>query len=171
MKITTWHLEMLSPDSLRPSQKVCDEFNIVRVQRPFPEFNRFLYTQVGKNWYWIDKLSWSDEQWEQYVNRPELETWIGYMQGTPAGYYELEKQPGANVELIYFGILPLYIGLGLGGILLTHAITRAWQMGARRVWVHTCSHDHPAALQNYLARGFVLFNETTEEKEMPEMPV
>ncbi|HPG38860.1 MAG TPA: GNAT family N-acetyltransferase [bacterium] len=168
MTITTWSLEMHTFDELRPSRQVNSDFHIIRVEQPYPAFNKFLYSEVGKDWFWIDKLSWSHDQWHKYVDRPELETWVGYLHGAPAGYYELEKQPGTQIELVYFGILPPYYGQGLGGILLTHAIIRAWSMKPKRVWVHTCSHDHPAALQNYLARGFVLYNETVEEKELPE---
>jgi GNAT superfamily N-acetyltransferase len=61
--------------------------------------------------------------------------------------------------LSYFGLLPPFLGQGIGGALLTAAIERAWAMDARRVWVHTCTLDHPAALRNYQARGFRLYDE------------
>ncbi len=59
---------------------------------------------------------------------------------------------------MYFGLLPEFIGRGLGGPLLTAAVRRAWEIpGARRVWLHTCTEDHPQALANYLSRGFSVF--------------
>jgi GNAT superfamily N-acetyltransferase len=134
----------------------------MRVAIPCPAFSLFLYQAVGGQWQWIDRLRWPVERWEAYLNRPELETWVGYVEGTPAGYYELEMQPGSNVEIAYFGLLPQFIGQGLGGELLTCAIRRAWEMGAARVWVHTCTLDAPTALANYQARGLRVYNEETE---------
>jgi GNAT superfamily N-acetyltransferase len=76
------------------------------------------------------------------------------MDGTPAGYFEIEKRPEGEVEIKNIGLLPAFIGQGLGGHLLTVAVERAWAWGATRVWLHTCTHDHPHALRNYVARGF-----------------
>ncbi len=77
---------------------------------------------------------------------------------------ELEAQAGGSVEIVYFGLLPEFIGQGLGGALLSAAVGRAWEVrDTKRVWVHTCSQDHENALSNYLARGFELFR--TEEEE------
>jgi len=169
IKITTFYLEMLNPDDLRPSTKIVEDLEIKQVKMPCPEYNRFLYSAVGHDWNWLDKLNWTDKQWIEYVNRPELETWVGYIKGTPAGYFELEIQPDANVQIMYFGLLPHFIGQGLGGLLLTEAIRRAWATGAKRVWVHTCTLDHPAALTNYKARGFFLYKQETDYKELPDM--
>jgi GNAT superfamily N-acetyltransferase len=112
-----------------------------------------------------------------YLDRAELETWVGYRSGTPAGYFELERQVdpsgGAAVEIVYFGLLPGFIGHGLGGRLLSAAIDRAWEMvaGAGRVWVHTCDLDHPQALANYQARGFEVFLVEQREEELPDAPL
>ena len=92
---------------------------------------------------------------------------MAYVSGSPAGYFELEGQPGGNVEITSFGLLPAYIGRGLGGHLLTVAIEKAWQMGSSRVWLHTCSLDHPGALANYCARGFQVFREETASQDVP----
>ncbi|HZT43773.1 MAG TPA: GNAT family N-acetyltransferase [Chthonomonadaceae bacterium] len=163
LTVVTHHLEMTSPSELRPSPRPHPDLRIEQVRIPCPDFNRFLYTVVGKDWHWTDRLVWTDAQWESYVRRPEVQTWVGYVQGAPAGYYELEKQLEDSVEIAYFGLLPAFIGKGIGGHLLSRAVECAWQMGARRVWVHTCSLDHPAALSNYQARGFRIFQTVTEE--------
>ena len=97
-------------------------------------------------------MSWSDQRWRDYVERPNLETWLGYLDDEPVGYFELEDEPDSGVEIAYFGLLPAFIGRGLGGALLTDAARRAWQSGPTRVWLHTCTLDHPQALANYLAR-------------------
>jgi GNAT superfamily N-acetyltransferase len=169
VSLTIYYLEMLQRDQLRP-KRATEEFRVVRAEVPCPEFNRFLYTAVGWQWSWIDKLTWSYEQWRAHVDRPQFGTWVGYVSGTPAGYYELEQQADGDIEIVYFGLLPQFTGKGWGGPLLTSAIESAWDWGARRVWVHTCSLDHPSALQNYLARGFRQFKKKQGHKSLPQPP-
>jgi GNAT superfamily N-acetyltransferase len=160
--VITYHLEITDPSLLRPVQRQIAELDVRQARIPMPELNRFLYATVGGDWHWRDRLMWDYERWMQYLDRPELETWVAYLEGTPAAYFELEKQPGDNAEIVYFGVMPQFIGRGLGGLMLTRAIERGWQWGARRVWVHTCTLDHPTALQHYQARGMQVFK--TEEK-------
>src|SRR5690242_2923951 len=166
--VTIYYLEMTDPRTLRPGRAGRGSLDLRRAEIPCPELNRFLYTAVGGDWYWIDRLSWSYDQWLEYLQRDELETWVAYVSGTPAGYYELERQSGDNVELVYFGLFPQFIGRGLGGALLISAARRAWAMGAARVWVHTCSLDGPNALANYQSRGFRIFKEEVHEVTLPE---
>jgi GNAT superfamily N-acetyltransferase len=158
--VITYYLEMAAPQDLRATYSNNPELRIIQAQVPCPPFNRFLYEAVGKEWSWTDKLHWSEQQWSDYVCRPELQTWVAYLSGTPAGYFELEKQ-SESVEIAYLGLLPQFIGQGVGGPLLTHAIEQAWKMQAQRVWVHTCTLDHPSALSNYQARGFRVFKQET----------
>ena len=168
--VTTHHLEMTDPSALRSKSNPIQGLVIEQVLQPSPEFNRFLYTAVGGDWYWTDKLPWTYQQWQEWVDRPEFQTWVAYVSGSPAGYFELEGQSGGNVEITSFGLLPAYIGRGLGGYLLTVAIEKAWRMDASRVWLHTCSLDHPGALANYCARGFVVFREETSSEDLPPRP-
>lgn len=165
--VTTYYLEMLSPSELRPAAGREPDFQVRQAQVASPELSRFLYTAVGGDWYWLERLEWSYAQWMAYLDRPEVETWVGYARGTPAGFFELERQAQQQAEITYFGLLPQFIGQGFGGALLTAAIERAWQGGTRRVWVHTCSLDGPAALRNYLARGFKQYKQETEEEDLP----
>jgi GNAT superfamily N-acetyltransferase len=136
-----------------------------------PELNRFFYTAIGGDWYWLERLAWSYQVWLDYVQRPEFQTWVVSMAGVPAGYFELEKQAGGDVEIVYFGLLPQFTEAGLGGWALSEAARCAWKMGANRVWVHTCDLDHPRALANYLARGFTVFKTEVKEEELPERTV
>jgi GNAT superfamily N-acetyltransferase len=165
--IEIYYLEMTAPSDVRPSGARAEGFRVEQARIPSPELNRFLYTAVGGDWYWIDRLGWTYRRWLDWLDRPELETWVGYVDGTPAGFFELERQPEAIVELAIFGLLPGFLGRGLGGALLTAAAERAWAMGASRVWVHTCSLDGPAALANYQARGFRLYATKAIEQELP----
>ncbi len=161
--VVTYHLEMTDPAALRPSRPAGGELEIRRAEIPCPELNRFLYAEVGSIWSWKDRSGWRLERWMEWLDRPGVETWVAYVRGTPAGYFELELQPDANVEIAYLGLLPRFVGRGFGGPLLTAALERAWAMGAARVWVHTCTLDHPGALANYQARGMRIFKEETGE--------
>ncbi len=166
--VITYHLEMKRRAELRPPERTCAGLEVRRVAVPCPELNRFFYTAVGGDWFWIDRLPWNYERWLRYVSRPEIETWIGLAEGAPAGYFELDAQVDGDVEIAYFGLLPQYIGKGFGGRLLHRAAERGWERGATRVWVHTCSLDHPSALASYQRRGFKVFKEERALKELPD---
>jgi len=150
--VTTTYLEIRDRSELCASNEPRVPFTLVRVEVPTPELNAFLYVAVGAGWTWRDRLPWDRARWLAYLDRAEVETWVMYVRGSPAGYFELERQ-GDSIEVAYFGLLPAFIGLGLGGTLLTSAIARGFDLGAARVWLHTCTLDHPQALANYLARG------------------
>ena len=156
----TWYLQMLSPEELRP-KALLPETQLVRFEIPLPALNRFFYHEVGQLWQWTDRLNWSEEEWRNWVERENVQTWMLHLRGTPAGYFELDDQDG-DVEIAYFGLLPQFLGKGLGGGFLTAAVEKAWEMGAGRVWVHTCSLDHPNALKNYQARGFQIYSESLD---------
>jgi GNAT superfamily N-acetyltransferase len=152
---------MRAPDQLRAKRYADARFQIrEEIERDW-HFNRDLYFRVGAQWEWLDKRPWTDEQWNQYASAPELRTFAAYYNNTLAGYYELRRDTEGGVEIAYFGLLPEFIGQGLGGALLTRAIEEAWSrhrgIAPRRVWVHTCNRDHPQALANYQARGMVVY--------------
>jgi GNAT superfamily N-acetyltransferase len=169
--VTTTHLEMTSARDLRPAAPVAGvSLTVVRAEIPCPEMNRFLYTAVGADWVWYSRLSWDYVRWLSYLSRPELETWVAYVSGTPAGYFELERQ-GPDVELAYFGLLPAFVGRGIGAALLTTAVRRAWELNPNRVWVHTCDLDHWAACRNYERCGFRIFKRDTAIESLPSLPL
>jgi len=170
VEVTIWSLEMLDPDAMRPKKIEHPDLRIRQAKIACPEFNRFLYTSVGGPWYWCDRLTWSYDRWMAYLNRSLLQTWVAYLAGTPAGYFELEEQAEGNVEIAYFGLLPQFVGQGLGAHLLTVAVEQAWQMDANRVWVHTCSLDSPYAYKNYESRGFSLYDTRVVIKDLPPKP-
>ncbi|MCE0495321.1 GNAT family N-acetyltransferase [Vibrio salinus] len=160
--IITYYLEMLSPQVFKPKPE-SNGLVVRECEIDSWEVNRFLYEFVGKEWNWTDKLTWSDCQWRDYVSQPNLKTWIGYYQGSIAGYFELSSGTDGNVEIMYFGLAGAFIGKGFGGYFLSKAIECAWSLeNTRRVWVHTCTLDHPVALANYQARGFSIYKEEIE---------
>ncbi len=154
----TYFLEMTAPSQLRakpvPQDLLVSECEIKQFR-----FNQFLYRLIGGPWQWIERLDQSDEAWQREIESPDLRTWVAYHRGAIAGYYELRRSAD-DVEILYFGLESGFFGRGFGGGLLSHAIKSAWEWpGTRRVWVHTCTLDHPSALQNYQARGFTLYDQ------------
>ena len=147
-------LEMRSPDQLHPAGAT--DLEVRRAEVPAPELNRFFYTAVGGDWFWVEKLPWTYAQWRAFVDRPGFSTWVASLRGTPAGYFELERLADGAVEIAHFGLLPAFVGQGHGGHLLTIAVREAWALGATRVQLNTNERDHPRALANYLKRGFVV---------------
>jgi ribosomal protein S18 acetylase RimI-like enzyme len=130
---------------------------VVREHSREPEPFRSLYRDVGAPYGWTDRLPWTDAQWREYVARPDIEMWLMFVEGKRAGYFELSVEPTGDVNIAYFGLLPAFVGRGLGGALLTSAIRAARARGDVRVWLHTQTADHPHALANYRARGFHVF--------------
>ena len=166
--IAIYYLEMTDPGQLLPLRAPAEGLELKQAEVPSPELNRYLYTAVGGDWYWVDRLCWTHEDWLDWVSRPRYETWVAYLRGTPAGYFELDATEAGEVEIAQIGLLPQFVGKGLGGGLLTLATERAWGIGASRVWLHTCSLDHPMALKNYQARGFRVYDQGTYQADLPE---
>ncbi len=181
--LVTTYLEMRErPRALKEqSSAVTDQrFEIRELKQRDWRFNREMYFRVGERWEWIDKRPWTDEQWREYATDPNLRTFAGHYKEEVAGYFELLRSPSSTpgghrsqitdqirteVEIAYFGLLPDFIGRGFGSALLTSAIEKAWgwSPSPSRVWVHTCNRDHPGALRNYQARGFVIYKVDTGE--------
>ncbi|HZG04358.1 MAG TPA: GNAT family N-acetyltransferase [Streptomyces sp.] len=176
--VTTWFLEQTSPGDLSPAHTpdAGSGIRIARAEVPSPEFSRFLYTAVGADVSWTDRLGWSYARWREFLERPGVETWVAYDRGTPAGYVELDPQPRGTVEITYFGLIAAFRGRGIGGHLLSYGTARAWDLATRwpgreptaRVWLHTCSKDGPYALANYEKRGFRVFD--TRVGQEPAVP-
>lgn len=183
LTVTTWWLEQTSPEDLIPA-RMPDPASGIRIERaevPSPEFSRYLYTSVGGDVTWTDRLPWTYAQWQEFLGRPGVETWVAYERGTPAGFIELDgsrEQAEGSVEISYFGLNRAFRGRRIGGHLLSFGTARAWDLGRRRpgrgetlrVWVHTCSQDGPYALRNYERRGFRLFETTTGDEPATPPP-
>ena len=126
---------------------------------------RSLYQQVGEAYRWTDRLRWSDDTIREHLATPGVSLWLMSWEDVAAGYFELREHADGSAEIAYFGLLPDFIGRGWGKYLLSRAVQIAWELGPNRVWLHTCTLDHPAALPNYLKRGFQPTR--TEEYEVP----
>ena len=176
--LVTTYLEIRGKAALIRRQRTEDSpqnFEVRELKEPDWRFNREMYFKVGEMWKWIDKQPWTEAQWKEYAHDPNLRTFAGYCDEEIAGYFELRRnfirhqrpedreQNDDGIEIAYFGLLPEFIGRGLGGALLTSAIENAWAWAPApsRVWVHTCNRDHPSALANYQARGFKIYKTVT----------
>ncbi|MDX2140813.1 MAG: GNAT family N-acetyltransferase [Chloroflexota bacterium] len=162
--ITYLHMterEQFRPAYLPPSPDVV----IMQAVAPDMDYYRFIYKAVGYALRWRDRLIMPDEELSGALHSPDTSVHVLFVRGVPAGYVELAKQ-GSDTEVAYFGLRPQYQGQGLGKHLLSYGIQRAWDDGAARVWVHTCNMDGEHALENYLKRGFVVYD--VQEEPMPE---
>jgi GNAT superfamily N-acetyltransferase len=167
VEVTRTYLEMRSPGDLRPATWPTDPPRLERIEACPGSFFRYLYAEVGRAYHWTDRLSWTDEQVRAYLADPAVSLWLLTSQAAPAGYFELRAHDDRSVEIAYFGLLPEFVGRGWGGHLLTRAVEAAWEMGPERVWLHTCTLDHPAALPNYLRRGFQPVRKEVYTAELP----
>lgn len=175
---TVWYLEQTSPAGPGTTEGSDPPLQIVRAELPSPELSRFLYTAVGGDLFWVDRLPWTWHRWYDWLTRPGIETWVAWVRGTPAGYAELHAQPAGHVELTCFGLLPTFTGRGLGGHLLTVALDHAWTIAQRwpgrqpttRVWLHTCSQDSPSALPTYRSHGLRVYRTETQTVHLPTEP-
>ena len=171
VEVVTWTLEMTDPAALRDVPTPDDAPLLMPAGRPAPELSRFFYGLVGADWTWTDRLAWTPEQWTAWSDRPGCHLVTAWTDGVPAGYFELDQDsldgvPG-SVEVAYFGLAPRAIGRGWGAWFLRTAIARAWELpGTQRVWLHTCSLDHPRALANYERSGLVRVRESRHTREL-----
>jgi GNAT superfamily N-acetyltransferase len=161
LQVTRTYLEMTSPEDLRMDAAPVPAPRIERLDQCPASFFRYLYAEVGRAFHWTDRLGWSDQKIMSHLSAARISLWLMPWHGAPAGYFELCRHADDSVEIAYFGLLPEFIGRGWGKYLLTTAAKTAWDQRPRRVWLHTCTLDHPAALPNYLSRGFRPVREET----------
>jgi len=167
-EVTTWFLAYQGPAVSLPEWPA--QVQLMEAEIPSPELSQFLFTAVGTPWRWFSRLQWDYQQWLDYLTQQQVRTWVLYVRGTPAGFVELWCHPedAMSVELKFFGLMPSFQGQGLGPRLAQAAIALAqqWQPSGR-VWVHTCTDDHPAALATYQKAGFVITATETEPAAAP----
>ena len=160
--VHTTYLEISADTPLRQPSRPRPDYELRQAVGITPDYARFLYRGVGYPWNWTRRAGWSYAKWERYLADEGGEIWVAYVSGTVAGYFELVDEGDDGVEVRQFGLFPSFTGHGLGGHLLGDAVERGRSIGTGRVWLHTCTADHPHALANYLARGMQRFKE--EEK-------
>ena len=151
------YLEMTARPARPPVPPPAGRLALMRAERCTTAFYRFLYNTVGEPWLWFERRLWSDERLAAWVEKAAIEIFVLHVGGVPAGFYELDHGEPSDIELAYFGLMPEFIGRGYGAYLLRAAVDAAWQRNPRRLWVHTCTYDHPRALGAYQRAGFVVY--------------
>jgi GNAT superfamily N-acetyltransferase len=152
--VTVYYLEMRQhvARTLAPPR---DDLLVLHAQRPSVPYYRFLYNSVGENYRWLSRRKLDDASLAAIIHDPLVEVYVLHVAGCPAGFAELDRRREGEIQLPQFGLMPEYIGQGLGRWFLQWTIDRAWSYQPQRFWLHTCTLDHQAALPNYLKAGFV----------------
>lgn len=162
--VTVYYLEMFS----RPDRSVSerrDGVSVRHVTNPTVEYYRTLYDAVGKDYRWLSRRRMSDETLAAIIVDPREEIHVLSVDGRIAGFAELDRRQPDEIELVQFGLLPEFIGQGLGKWFLNWTINYVFNHQPERFWLHTCTFDHPAALPNYRKAGFVEYQRETIRRE------
>lgn len=159
------HVEMFARPHAPPIPPPRPDLLVLHARRLSVPYYRFLYAQVGQEYSWESRAKMSDTQLGALLADPLDEVHVLHVAGCPAGFVEFDCRTEGDIEIVQFGLTREFIGQGLGRWFLRWAIDHAWDRSPRRLWLHTCTLDHPRALPNYLDAGFVLFKEETKTRE------
>ena len=152
------YLEINSIQDLNEGNKPPKDYSLSLIDPINFQLNKFFYKSIGKKHKWIDRLSWSEDKWINYVSSKNVKTFVFKNKEDLVGFFELIFHTEKNeTEIAYFGILEEYQNKKLGSYLLSEAIKKSFEGKVKRVWVHTCSLDHKNALNNYISRGMRIF--------------
>lgn len=161
-------LEMRAPP--RPRPLPASTLRLVRWTRPDPTKYRALFTRVGAPWLWFSRLAMDEARLSTIIGDDSVEIYaVVDRAGIEVGMLELDFRHPAACELSYFALVPELAGQGHGRWLMAEALMRAWRPGIDRVWVHTCTLDHPSALNFYRAQGFVAVSRAVETFADPRL--
>ena len=169
MHVTRTYLELKNRTQFKAGSGQFPDIRIARASKPLPALYRMCYRTVGEAFHWRDRWDWSDAQIAEHLADPANQLFVatraaGKKTAALAGFYELRRvAEDDSVEIAYFGIVAAEFGRGFGKHLLSSAVDAAWALSPTRVWLHTCTLDHPNALPNYLARGFTPYRTETYE--------
>ena len=156
------YLEINSLQDLKEGNKPSEDYSLSLIDPINFQLNKFFYKSIGKKHQWVDRLTWSEEKWINYVSSENVKTYVLKFKDDLVGFFELINHSDKNeTEIAYFGILEEYQNKKLGSYLLTEAIKKSFKNNVNRVWVHTCTLDHKNALKNYLARGMTIYKKET----------
>jgi GNAT superfamily N-acetyltransferase len=162
---TVYYLEMRTfPQPSVPAPR--DGLTILHVRSPSVAYYRFLYNAVGRDYHWLSRRKLSDDKLAAIVQDRRNELHVLHVDGSPAGFAELDRRQSDEIELVQFGLMPEFTGQGLGKWFLQRVVDRVRSYQPSRLWLHTCTLDHPAALPLYKKTGFVEFKQETIQREL-----
>jgi GNAT superfamily N-acetyltransferase len=152
--VTVTFLEMGAPPPHYPSLPMNKQIALLKARAVPLHFYRYLMDRVGRKWQWVNALRLDDEELSAGLHREDRDVRILYLDGAPAGFFDIKPHLPGEAELAYFGMMEHAMGQGLGRWFLGAAIEAAWSHKPERVTVQTCTMDHPAALPLYQKLGF-----------------
>ena len=161
------YLEMLEPPAA--SEVPRGTLQLRHVANPAAEHYRALFRKVGAPWLWFSRLIMPDAELEAIIRDPNVELFEVAAVEAVVGMIELDFREPGQCELAFIGLVPQLAGQGHGRWLLAEAIRRAWREGVKRVHVHTCSLDHPAAMGAYRRAGFIPYKRAIERFPDPRL--
>lgn len=154
-------LEMRARPPLRPLPAA--PLRLVRWADPAPDKYRMLFRRVGAPWLWFSRLVMAEDALLAIIHDADVQVYAAVDRaGVEVGMLELDFRRAGECELSYVALVPELTGRGLGRWLMAEALARAWLPGITRVWLHTCTLDHPHALGFYRAQGFTPVARTIE---------
>jgi GNAT superfamily N-acetyltransferase len=161
------HFEMTERPSPRPDPPAA--FILRRVEAPDLDWYRDLYRRVGEEWLWSYRLQLRDVQLATLVAAPATEVYALGHDGRDEGLLHLDFRQAGECEVALFGVTAKLIGSGAGRWLMNRALEIAWSRPIRRLWLHTCSLDHPSAPEFYQRSGFRAFRRQIEITDDPRL--
>jgi len=161
------YLEMRKPPAMPDLPQ--STLSLQPVEGPNPDSYRELFRAVGSKWLWVSRLAMSDEELAAIISDPLVELFEVRDGNSVVGMLELDFRDPGQCEIAFVGLIPAHAGKGHGRWLLAEAVRRAWRSDVRRVHVHTCSLDHPAALAAYRRAGFTAISRAVETFEDPRL--
>ena len=156
--VVVTYLAMDAKPSLPLIEPKYKNYALLRASKPTVSFYRYLYDAVGREWFWTDRKQYSDAGLKDILDDPANDLFVAYVDGNPAGFFELNRREMPIIDLAYFGILPDFIGGRLGPWLLVQALDEIWRHDPERATVNTCTLDHPSALPMYQRLGFLPYD-------------
>jgi GNAT superfamily N-acetyltransferase len=161
------YLEMTEPPPA--STPDARHFTLQPIDRSDLNGYRDLFRRIGSRWLWGSRLRLSDAELAAILSNPSVDVLQLIHDDRPAGLLELDRTRPPEVEISFFGIVEELIGRGAGRYLMAQALQLAWTGGTRRVWLHTCSLDHPRALEFYMRAGFRPYARALEVWDDPRL--
>jgi GNAT superfamily N-acetyltransferase len=160
-------LERTEPPGL--PQTPTDGLSLVHVIQPDPSWYRALYSRIGENWLWFSRAVMPDEELAALISSPTTVILALMRAGDAIGLAELDRTIPGEAEIVTFGVIPEEIGSGAARVLMEGALAHAFSGDVPRLWLHTCTFDHPAAVRFYVRRGFRAFKFAIEVSDDPRL--
>lgn len=166
--VTFLEIKGLSQPALSHPPASVGKLALMQVENMPVHFYRYLFEKVGREYKWVSRHFMGDRELTTIIHHDEIELFVLYVDGSPAGYYEIDFRKSGEAEVSFIGLMKDFVGKGLGKYLITSAMHRVWEREVPRIHLQTCTLDHPRALQFYQKSGFVPFAQKDVVLDIPD---